>query len=639
MGYYLGVDLGTTYTAAAVYREGSVRAVTLGNRTSVLPSVVYLREDDSVIVGEAANRRAMSDPERVAREFKRRVGDPTPVMLGGSPYAAEMLMAKMFGWVVDHVTQREGGPPSALAMTHPANWGAFKTDLLDQAIRHAELDAICPVTKLAEPVAAAMSYASNERVEAGEIIAVYDLGGGTFDAVVLRKDPDTFSMVGSPEGIERLGGIDFDQAVFQHVVRSLDLDLATLDDDQLTMGAIARLRTECCDAKEALSGDTDVSITVMLPKLQTEVRLTRSEFEALIRAPLNETVEVLKRTVRGAHLELDQISRILLVGGSSRIPLVAELVASATNRPIAIDANPKDAIAFGAALAAAQLGGESDVVDTTTMAVNPEVDEKSTPSFKTLPAAAAAAGGFAAGVAAAAAAAPTPPPDLTAAAAPTPPPDLTAAPPAGSGQPVGQYRVSAPPPQPPTQATQPVSGQTPLTPGYDTAGYDTAGYDTGSYGAPPPAKKSAKVGVIAAVVVIALIGGLVVLWALTRSGDEPASPTLEAADDTTTTDEETTTTDEETTTTDEETTTTTEEEDPFAGYTSSIESGYMDSCMAENPGNTDADQESYCQCTYDKVSTQIPFDDFVELSSSADPTSLPPELQTIVDECNQQVFG
>ena len=98
MAYHLGIDLGTTYTAAAAERSGVVEALTLGNRTASVPSVVYLRDDGEILVGEAATRRATSDPGRVAREFKRRVGDPTPIILGGTPYAAEMLMARMLRW-------------------------------------------------------------------------------------------------------------------------------------------------------------------------------------------------------------------------------------------------------------------------------------------------------------------------------------------------------------------------------------------------------------------------------------------------------------------------------------------------------------------------------------------------------------
>ena len=122
---------------------------------------------------------------------------------------------------------------------------------------------------------------------------------------------------------------------------------------------MARLRQECIDAKEALSSDTDVSIPVLLPNLQTEVRLTRSEFESMVRPALSETITALRRAIRSASVADDDISAVLLVGGSSRIPLVAQMVAAELGRPIAIDAHPKDAISFGAAIAVAARKGQA----------------------------------------------------------------------------------------------------------------------------------------------------------------------------------------------------------------------------------------------------------------------------------------
>src|SRR5690606_18427820 len=110
---------------------------------------------------------------------------------------------------------RQGGAPSSIAIAHPANWGRYKLDLLDQAVRRADLDHVVLVT---EPEAAAIHYATLERLEPGATVAVYDLGGGTFDVAVLRKTEGGFQLLGEPEGIERLGGIDFDEAVFRHVV-------------------------------------------------------------------------------------------------------------------------------------------------------------------------------------------------------------------------------------------------------------------------------------------------------------------------------------------------------------------------------------------------------------------------------------
>ncbi len=351
MTYVLGVDLGTTFTAAAICKNGRVSIASLGNQSAAIPSVLLLKDDATILTGDAANRRGMTEPERVARDFKRRVGDTTPIFLGGTPQSAEALMARLLRWVADEVTAREGAAPSHVAVCHPANWGRYKQDLLAQAVRMADLGVATFVT---EPEAAAIFYASEQQVDPGKVVAVYDLGGGTFDAAILRKTEDSFEILGRPEGIERLGGIDFDAAVFAHVARSLQGKLAELDeDDPVAMSAVARLRQECVEAKEALSTDSDVSISVLLPNVQTEVRLTRSEFEDMIRPSLADTIGAMRRAFASADLTADDVSAVLLVGGSSRIPLVAQLVGAELGRPVAVDTHPKHAVALGTAYAAA----------------------------------------------------------------------------------------------------------------------------------------------------------------------------------------------------------------------------------------------------------------------------------------------
>src|SRR5690606_1853545 len=201
-----------------------------------------------------------------------------------------------------------------------------------------------------EPEASAVFYAHQERIAPGAVVAVYDLGGGTFDAAVLRKTATGFELLGEPEGIERLGGIDFDAAVFAHVRTALGGKLDELDpEDPAVVAAVARLREECVTAKEALSSDTDASVPVLLPAVATEVRITRAEFEAMIRPALQGSIDALRRALRSAQVTADQVSWGRLVGGAPRIPLVAQLVGAEIARPVAVDAPPKHAIALGAA--------------------------------------------------------------------------------------------------------------------------------------------------------------------------------------------------------------------------------------------------------------------------------------------------
>lgn len=350
MAYSLGIDLGTTYSAAAVARGDRLEIFQLGERAATIPSIVLLRADGEVLTGEAAERRALAEPTRTGREFKRRLGDPTPIILGGTPYGAEALLAHLLRAIVDRVKQQLGEPPSSVALCHPAAYSAYKLDLLQQAVRQADIG---PVTLLPEPEAAALDYARQERVPSGSVIAIYDFGGGTFDATILRKTDTGFELLGQPEGLERLGGIDFDEALFRRALELATTGGAVIDqNDPATMAAIARLRDECRRAKEALSSDTDATIAIFLPGFQSEMRLTRAEFEDMVRPRIHETIAALGRATRSAGLEYGGIDRILLVGGSSRIPLVAEMVREETGRPVAVDAHPKHTMALGAAYVA-----------------------------------------------------------------------------------------------------------------------------------------------------------------------------------------------------------------------------------------------------------------------------------------------
>ena len=344
MSYALGLDIGTTFTAAAVDRDGVTSIVQLGTNRAAVPSVVVFRGDDTVLTGDAAERRSRTEPDRVAREFKRRFGDATPVFIGGTPRSPELITSRLLRDVVDTVSEREGGPPAdGIVVTHPASWGEYKLGVLRQAVR---LAGLTDVTFLAEPIAAAVHYSSLERVPDGAVLAVYDLGGGTFDAAIVEKRGDRFEILGQPEGIERLGGIDFDAAVLEHVRVALGDAIDQLDP---TGTEALRLREECITAKEALSTDTDVSISVLAGGVEHQTRLTRAEFEEMIRPVLTSTVDAMRRALESASVTADRLDAILLVGGGSRIPIVAEMITNEFGRPVAVDAHPKHSIALGAA--------------------------------------------------------------------------------------------------------------------------------------------------------------------------------------------------------------------------------------------------------------------------------------------------
>jgi YVTN family beta-propeller protein len=348
VGYSLAIDLGTSFIAAAVADDRGREMFGLGDGSLVAPAAVYVRDDGRLVTGEAAARRAVSSPDRVAREVKRHLGNPTPIMLGGAPYGVSDLLAAQLQGVLGRVAEQQGAKPEVVALTHPANWGPFRRELFEGVARSAGISEPLYTT---EPEAAAAHYASTRPLGEGEILAVYDLGGGTFDATVLRRTAHGFEILGTPEGIERLGGADFDDSIFAHVNYLAGGALTELDlSDSSTSVAVARLRQDCTLAKEALSVETEASIPVFLPNRHFDVTLTRGELEGMIRAQIESTIGTLDRVLRAAQVHPSTLAAVLLVGGSSRIPLIAQMVSEAFGRPTVVSAHPKHAVALGAAL-------------------------------------------------------------------------------------------------------------------------------------------------------------------------------------------------------------------------------------------------------------------------------------------------
>jgi YVTN family beta-propeller protein len=342
----LGVDLGTTFVAAAVAHDTNVEMFVLGDRSTVIPAAVFARDDGVLVTGDAAARRVVSNSDRVATEIKRRLGDPTPVLLGGTSYAVTDLLGALLHDVLTRVSA-ERGEPEIVVLTHPANWGPFRRELFEEVPRSAGLSSALTVT---EPEAAAAHYAATRQLDEGEVIAVYDLGGGTFDATVVQRVADGIEILGSPDGIERLGGTDFDEAILAFVNHASGGALNELDlSDPKTVAALSRLRQDCILAKEALSLDTEVTIPVFLPTRHLDVQLTRAQFEDMIRAPVESTIGTLSRALRTAEVPPDRLKAVLLVGGSSRIPLISRMISEKIGRPTVVDTHPKHAVALGAA--------------------------------------------------------------------------------------------------------------------------------------------------------------------------------------------------------------------------------------------------------------------------------------------------
>ncbi|GAA3677797.1 hypothetical protein GCM10022267_75770 [Lentzea roselyniae] len=349
MGYGLGIDLGTTFTAAAVCGDSGTQVVALG-RGVVTSSVVFVRPDGRLLTGDAADAAAASDPTRVSRGHKRRLGDPTPIVIGGAAFSPQALLAAQLKDVIAKVTKLQGGPPEQVVLTCPAVWGPYRREQFDEVPRLAGLSNVRIVT---EPEAAATHYSVERRLGDGELVAVYDLGGGTFDTTILRARSDGMEILGTPEGIERMGGMDFDESLMAHVDAALDGALSALDPaDPESAATLAATRTNCVQAKETLSTEPEVTIRVPLAGDEREVTVSRIEFNEMIRPSVALTTEALHRTINSAGLRTEDLAGVLLAGGSSRIPLVPQAVSEAFGKPVRVSLHPKFTVALGAAAVA-----------------------------------------------------------------------------------------------------------------------------------------------------------------------------------------------------------------------------------------------------------------------------------------------
>ena len=252
-----------------------------GQSGAEIPSLVFVARDGGLLIGEAAERRGAAEPGRLAREFKRRMGDPVPLLVGGAPFSAHALTAKLLRHVLDTVTQQQDGPPAASCVTHPANWGPYKKDLLDQAIKLAD----CAAGRLAQRArgGGARSYArppDRARRDASPS-TTWAAAPSTRPCCAARAtgsrcsaSPRASSSWAGSTSTRRSSGTCSTRWAHgrRHWTRTTRRRLT----------ALARLRRDCVEAKEALSFDTETMIPVALPGLHTRVRLTRAELEAMI---------------------------------------------------------------------------------------------------------------------------------------------------------------------------------------------------------------------------------------------------------------------------------------------------------------------------------------------------------------------
>ncbi|MEV0807826.1 Hsp70 family protein [Micromonospora sp. NPDC050200] len=351
MAYVLGIDIGSTNTAATVARRRGAtwmrpEVVALGGSSATVPSALHLSADGTLVVGESV----AEDGTRTARGFVRRVGDDVPLLLAGEACPPQMLTAVLAAWVVEQVLDREGGSAEAVVLSHPAGWGRHRRELLHDALWQLGLG---NVTLLPRTVTVAESHAA--RGFPGSVAAVYALGGNTFEAALVRRTPrGTYETFGFPQGLDWIGGADFDEALAEHARTTLAQELAALGPRQ-TDATLRGLLPECERAKRELTVGTETDLLMALPNAPVRVPVSRVRFEDMIRPAVQATVNLLARAVHSAGLLPAQLDGVLLDGGSTRIPLVAELLAAAFPVPVEVEPDPQLTAAAGAALAACQV--------------------------------------------------------------------------------------------------------------------------------------------------------------------------------------------------------------------------------------------------------------------------------------------
>jgi molecular chaperone DnaK len=352
----VGIDLGTTYSATATLQDGIPQIVPHGDER-IMPSVVGLTPQDTLLVGTPARNQYVLYPARTIRSIKRQMGQDVRVTLGDREYSPQEISALILRELKQSAEQQLGQPVERAVITVPA----YFSDAARQATREAgELAGFTVERIINEPTAAALAYGL-DRSEEQHLVAVYDLGGGTFDVSVVELDSGVVEVRAS-HGDTQLGGDDFDERLVELLAQRFmdEYDLDPRDDQR----ALARLTRAAEQAKIVLSSQPVAHVreeyllaSGAIP-LHLDIEITREEFEGLIEDLLEGTLQSFDAALSDAGITADDLDNILLVGGSTRIPLVQRMLYEHTGIEPVIVINPDEAVALGAAVQAAIIAGE-----------------------------------------------------------------------------------------------------------------------------------------------------------------------------------------------------------------------------------------------------------------------------------------
>ena len=356
MSKIIGIDLGTTNSCVSVYEGGEAKVIVNAEGERTTPSVVAFK-DGEINVGGTAKRQAVVNPDTIS-SIKRLMGTSKKVKANGKSYTPEEVSAMILSDLKKTAEAYLGEKVTRAVITVPA----YFNDAQRQATKNAGKIAGLEVERIInEPTAAALAYGLDKQDEA-QTVLVYDLGGGTFDVSILELGDGVFE-VKATSGNNHLGGDDFDQRIIDYVVDDIkdkhDIDLS---DDKMAM---QRIKDEAEKAKKTLSSSTNATISLpfIAQGVSYETTLSRAKFEDLVDDLLESTLEPVRKALKDAKLKASDIDKVLLVGGSTRIPKVQELVKKELGKEPSKGVNPDEVVAMGAAIQGGVLVGDvSDIV-------------------------------------------------------------------------------------------------------------------------------------------------------------------------------------------------------------------------------------------------------------------------------------
>ena len=358
MGKIIGIDLGTTNSCVAVMEGGqpTVIANAEGGRTT--PSVVAINKDGERLVGQVAKRQAVANHENTVTSIKREMGTDHKVKLGGKEYSAPEISAMILSKLKADAESYLGEKVTQAVITVPAYFNDSQRQATKDAGKIAGLEVLRIIN---EPTAASLAYGLDKGENKNQKILVYDLGGGTFDVSILEIGDGVFEVL-STNGDTRLGGDDFDQRIIDLLIEEFKkAESIDLSKDKLAM---QRLKEAAEKAKIDLSASTKTTISLPFitadangPK-HLEYDLTRAKFDSLTSDLVDKTIVCTKKALADAKLSNSDINKVILVGGSTRIPAVFDAVKNFTGKEPYKGINPDECVAVGAAIQAGVLGGE-----------------------------------------------------------------------------------------------------------------------------------------------------------------------------------------------------------------------------------------------------------------------------------------